>query len=136
MRTQPDAGQPDRLASMKNDSDVTKYVLSLSVEQADSLERIAISRVGLGVEVSGTDIVLEAIDEYVARLERSPKSLGNTPPKPSGVLFEFLFGGNAEQAFGRLSEGIVAILGNAQMLIDDATVLGPVEIQIPLSQAL
>ena len=51
---------------MKNDSDVTKYVLSLSVEQADSLERIAISRVGLGVEVSGTDIVLEAIDEYVA----------------------------------------------------------------------
>ena len=57
MRTQPDARQPDRLASMKNDSDVTKYVLSLSVEQADSLERIAINRAGLGVEVSGTDIV-------------------------------------------------------------------------------
>ena len=51
MRTQPDAGQPDRLASMKNDSDVTKYVLSLSVEQADYLERIAISRVGTYAEL-------------------------------------------------------------------------------------
>ena len=108
---------------MKNDPDVTKCVLSLSAEQADSLERIAISRAELNIGVSGTDIVLEAIDEYVARFERPPKSLGNTPPKPSRVLFEFLFGGNAEQAFGRLSEGIVVILGNAQKLIDDATVL-------------
>ena len=108
---------------MKNDSDVTKYVLSLSAEQAGSLERIAIDRAGIDVEVSGTDIVLEAIDEYVARRERSPKSIGNTPPKPSGVLFKFLFGGNTEQAFGRLSEGIVAILGNTQKLVDDATVL-------------
>ena len=108
---------------MKNDPDVTKCVLSLSAEQADSLERIAISRAELNIGVSGTDIVLEAIDEYVARFERPPKSLGNTPPKPSRVLFEFLFGGNAEKAFGRLSEGIVVILGNAQKLIDDATVL-------------
>ena len=73
--------------------------------------------------MSSTDIVLEAIDEHVARLERSPKSERNTPPKPSGVLFEFLFGGSTEQAFGRLAEGIVAILRNAQKLIDDATVL-------------
>ena len=75
------------------------------------------------MEVSGTDIIVEAIDDYLARLERSPKSQSNTPPKASGVLFDFLFGGNAEEAFGRLSEGIVAILGNVQRLIGDATVL-------------
>ena len=60
---------------------------------------------------------------YVAVMGVNRIGKGNTPPKPSGVLFEFLFGGNAEQAFGRLSEGIAAILDNAQMLIDDATVL-------------
>ena len=108
---------------MKNDSGVTEYMLSLPAEQADALERIAIGRTGLDVEVSGTDIVVEAVDEYLARLGRSPKSQSNTPPKASGVLFEFLFGGNAEEAFGRLSEGIVAILGNVQKLIDDATIL-------------
>ena len=75
------------------------------------------------MEVSGTDIIVEAIDDYLARLELSPKSQSNTPPKASGVLFDFLFGGNAEEAFGRLSEGIVAILGNVQRLIGDATVL-------------
>ena len=108
---------------MKNDSAVTEYLLSLPAEQADSLERIAIGRTGLDRDVTGTDIIVEAIDEYLARLERSPKSQSNTPPKASGVLFEFLFGGNETEAFGQLSEGIVVTLGNAQRLIDDATVL-------------
>ena len=54
---------------MKNDSDVTKYLLPLLAQQADSVERIAIGRAGLDVEVSGTDIIVEAIDDYLARLE-------------------------------------------------------------------
>lgn len=44
-------------------------------------------------------------------------------PKRSSELFEFLFGSGPEQAFPRLSEGVTAMLDNAEAILDDAALL-------------
>ena len=44
-------------------------------------------------------------------------------PKRSSELFEFLFGSGPEQAFRRLSEGVIAMLDNAEAILDDAALL-------------
>ena len=108
---------------MTHDDGATGYTILLSAEQAESLERIAMTRSTLDAQVAGTDIVLEAIDEHLARLERPAPSRAETPPSRPGVLFGFLFGGDQEEAFRRLSNGVAAMLDNAGKLLDDANLL-------------
>ena len=67
--------------------------------------------------------MLEAINEHLAKLERSPKTKRDRRPNRPNVLFDFLFDVEADQAFNRLSEGVIAMFDNAKTLLDDASVL-------------
>lgn len=95
----------------------------MPLNQSERLERIAESRRGLDVSVSGDDIALEAIDEHLARLERSPETKRDRRPNRPNMLFDFLFDVESDQAFNRISEGVIAMFDNAKTLLDDASVL-------------
>lgn len=108
---------------MPNDVAPIEYVITLPMGQAEKLERVAQSRSDLDGSVTGQHVVQEAVSEYLARLERESGSGKDGKPKRPGELFQCLFAGNADLAFKLLSEGIIAMLDNAEELIDDATLL-------------
>ena len=55
---------------MPDDCEPTEYVITLPPEQVAQVERAAASRSALDAAVNGTDIILEAVAEHLARLGR------------------------------------------------------------------
>lgn len=108
---------------MTSEDGTTKYTILLQPEQSELLERIAESRRELDVTVNVGDIIEEVVNEYLSKLMCSATTRLDGQPKRTQVLFQFLFGENAEQAYSRLSEGITATLDNAEALLNDAAVL-------------
>ena len=106
---------------MHSDDEPTNYLVALTPEQAELVERAAASRAALDA-VDGADIIREAVAKYLAHLERTNTGRDGRP-KQATFLFEHLFGGDVAQAFQCLSEGIDAILDNATILLDDAGIL-------------
>lgn len=96
------------------------YLIALLPEQSERLKRAADSGA-----VPGTinDIIIEAIDKHLTRIERQASKKQDARPERSVTLFQYLFGGHAEKAFERLSEGVIAMLDNAAGLLEDASVL-------------
>lgn len=108
---------------MTSEDGTTKYTILLQPEQSELLERIAESRRELDVTVNVGDIIEDVVNEYLSKLMCSATTRLDGQPKRPQVLFQFLFGENAEQAYSRLSEGITATLDNAEALLNDAAVL-------------
>lgn len=103
------------------DNEPIEYLVLLPPEQAHQVELVATARAPFGT-VDGRDIVREAVAEYLARLER-PNTREDARPNRVQILFEYLFGGDEDQAFRRISEGVDAILDNAAILLDEAALL-------------
>jgi len=108
---------------MLNYNEPAQYLIALPPEQAERLERAVASRTALDPNVDGRDVIVEAVTEHVTRLERRPGTRRNGRPERPGLLFQYLFGSDAERAFNRLFEGIIAVLDNAEALLDDAAIL-------------
>lgn len=108
---------------MPNDAAPTEYGFTLPAELAEKLEHIARFRSELDGSVTGGDIIQEALSDYLARSERESSVGKDGKPKRPTELFQCLFAGNADVAFKLLSEGIIAMLDNAEGLIEDATLL-------------
>lgn len=108
---------------MQNDAVPTEYAITLSMEQAEKLDRVARSRSDLDDSVTGRDVIQEAVSEYINRLGRDFGLGKDGKPKRPTELFQCLFAGDADLAFKLLSKGIIAMLDNAEGLVDDAALL-------------
>jgi hypothetical protein len=106
-----------------DEKESTEYLIALPPELSERLESAAGSRAPLDNTLGVNDIILEAVDEHLTRLERPLKIGRDGRPERSGTLFQYLFSGDAEMAFERLSEGVIATLDNADALLEDASVL-------------
>lgn len=112
---------PGQYATMRNDDDPFQYQVVLSPQVAERVEREAGTRSASG-SVGGTDIIREAVAEYLDRLDQQSVD-SERCLKRDAVLFDYLFSGDETQPFQRLSAGVIAIIDQSGRLLDEAKLL-------------
>lgn len=110
---------------MQNDDEkgVLEYVVQLTGEQHERLERELERRSALDRSADPQSILVEALEEHLHALNRSAILGRDGRPNRPDALYDHLFGEPAETAFECISAGIIAIMENAEELLEDAAIL-------------